>query len=316
MCVAGDLETMRIIAYPLGDLNTASSRYRAYWPAEELGGKRFAVATTDNDWEQSTIVMFQRACTVAYQDIAKRAHNTRKFVVYDYTDFYWRTVGVDKPPDSGELKMVQYADLLTCCNQDDAWLLRRTFNKPVRILPNMQKLSLYVKQKVYEKTDCPVVLWVGYNHNIRALKSMWAGLQEVANKGIQFSVLIVNNDGVVPKLVLPRNIEAVPWSLKNLGDIMCRGDVAINPQIPCANGRYYKDNNKSVTAWAHGLACLSFDEVKNWARELEWPLIDRDNRAEEGEYNRLRARDYDVSVMAPKWWDILVEEYQWWKGPR
>ena len=315
MCLAYNVETMRIVAYPLGDIDMASSRYRVYWPTEELGGRKFAVASGEENWKQSTIVFFQRTCSAQHVDMAKRAANTGKFVVYDCTDFYWRTVGVDKLLSEHERAMIRQAHLLTCCNEDDAWLLNRTFNKPVRVLPNMQKLSLYVKCKSYKETPSPVLIWMGYGHNIRTLKSIWRNLRELCDEGIKFSLLLINGDGVAPALDFPRPIKAMAWSRKDLGDLLTSGDVLANPQVKCDYGRYYKDNNKTVTARAHGLAVASFDEVDNWTHELRVLLTDFDYRHSEGEYGRILAKGYDVSILAPKWWDILMEEYAWWKLP-
>jgi len=292
--------------YPAGNQARASSRYRVWWivPAR----KDWKVSSLgDSEWENAQVLVFQRQQNGPAVKLAKAAKAHGKLVVYDCTDFHFhKKWGTQKSVDA----MARIAHVLTTGNQDDVLAMRRRYKgKRVVLVPNAQKSSAYPKKKKHRQVSRPRVIWFGRVGNMAALKSIWGHFQNLARAGIPFEVLLVNDTGTTGGLTLGRRhpVRAKKWSLGGINDMIVSADVAVNPQLKQADGRYHKDQNKSVTAWICGLPCVTFDITKNWHNDLRRFLVDWKLRARSGQKNIQRAKKWEVGKIARVWEDVFQE---------
>jgi len=157
-----------------------------------------------------------------------------------------------------------------------------------------------------------VVVWCGHVNNKDALKVMWPALRSLAAEGVRFEVLLVSND---PRIGKGLHIDGKHpvwferWELARVNKLMVRGDVAINPQTRKGDGRWHKDRNKTVTAWACGLPCVDFKTagtaVHMWKGRLRKLLADHELRAERGRKGIGRARYWGVAPVSEVWLGLL-----------
>jgi glycosyltransferase involved in cell wall biosynthesis len=301
---------MRAIFYPVGGRNTASSRYRAYVLADHL--PEFEIGYLgDGRWRDFEAVVMQKQYFVPGRKLAKRARQTGKLVILDVSDALW----IERVGDKGRVQAAaKQAHCLTCSNGGDASKLRAWVkDKPVKVMPNAQDLSSY-RPISHRPKRKPVVVWSGYTANVSTLQvGCWPALRLLARQGVKFEVLLISNEPEVTKGLFIDDQHPVwfkPWRLSREQETLQRGDVFVNPQRLQADGLWHKDRNKSVTAWACGLAVVDFQtagtSVNRWAKKLSALLTDhRERRKNANSGLSWSFQNHDVSVVAEKWLDLL-----------
>ena len=297
---------MKVVFYPAGNSTRASSRYRVWWVVPTH--KEWVVGTLNGtEWRSAQVLVFQRQQNGPAVKLAKEAKAHGKLIVYDCTDYYFhKKWGTQRSVDT----MARIAHVLTTGNADDVWLMKRRYkNKPVYLVPNAQRSDLYKKKKKHSRVSRPRIIWFGRIGNIGTLRSIWGHFENLARAGVPFEVLLVNDTGSKAGLTLGRRhpVIAAKWTLGGINDLIVSADVAVNPQIKQPNGRYHKDQNKSVTAWMCGLPCVTFDISKNWHDDLRRFLVDWKLRARSGKKNIQRAKQWEAANVAKTWEKVFQE---------
>ena len=298
---------MKAVFYPVGDRKVASSRYRAWLLCDHR--EEFVIGRKRSDWKRADAVVFQKRCSGKDIETARKARNAGRFVVLDYSDVYLSQ-------EAGLMRdmrlMVSLCHAVTTSNHDDMKLLAEELGRAVAVIRNCQDMTSYPLKKVHEPKRKPVVVWSGHVNNKDALKVMWSALRSLAAEGVRFEVLLVSND---PKVGKGLHIdEGHPvwfekWKLKRVNQVMIRGDLAINPQTRKADGRWHKDQNKTVTAWACGLPVVDFKtagtDAGRWKKQLRELLTDHELRARRGRRGVERARHWGVAPVSEVWLGLL-----------
>jgi hypothetical protein len=301
---------MRTIFYPISGCNTASSRYRAYVLADHR--PEFEIGYVgDGRWREFEAVIMQKQYSAPGRKLAKRARQAGKLVVLDVSDVLW----IEKVGDKSRVQAAaKYAHCLTCSNSGDASKLKAWVkDKPIEVMPNAQDLSVYHPKSHKPKTK-PVVVWTGYAANISTLQEgCWPALRRLARQGIKFEAMLISNEPGVTKGLHIDDDHPVwfkPWRLSEEQETLQRGDVFVNPQRLQADGLWHKDRNKSVTAWACGLAVVDFMMAGTnhvvWIQRLAPLLTDHKRRQNNTNQGLAWAFSvHDVSVVSQRWLGLL-----------
>lgn len=285
----------------------ASSRSRVWLLCDRR--EEFFVGRRRSDWRKADAVVFQKRCSGKDIETARKARNAGRFVVLDYSDVYLAQ-------EAGLMRdmrlMVSLCQAVTTSNPDDMKLLSAMTGRPVAVIRNCQDMTAYPLKKAHEEKSKPVVVWCGHSNNKDALRVMWPTLRSLAAEGVRFEVLLVSND---PRIGKGLHIDGKHpvwferWKLARVNKLMVRGDVAINPQTRKADGRWHKDRNKTVTAWACGLPCVDFKTAGTdhgrWRGQLRKLLADHELRAKRGRKGIVRARYWGVAPVSEVWLGLL-----------
>lgn len=285
----------------------ASSRYRAWLLCDRR--EEFFIGREKNDWRRADAVVVQKRPDTDAKHVLQRARRAGKFVVLDWTDVY---LAVEAGLGARVASLAQHAHALTCSNAGDVHLLAGLTGKPVALVRNAQDMKSYPLKKVHGEKRKPVIVWSGHANNKDALEVMWPALRSLAAEGVRFEVLLISNDPKVGKGLHIDEKHPVwfeKWKLKRVNRLMVRGDVAVNPQTRKGDGRWHKDRNKTVTAWACGLPVVDFKtagtDLGRWRGQLRKLLADHELRARRGRKGVERARHWGVAPVSEVWLGLL-----------
>lgn len=308
---------MKVVFYPVGDINRASSRYRGHNIV--AARKEFSLGTKEN-WKKADALIFQRTFGGRFFDIAKQAKAAGKLVISDISDFYfyrhkWKAAGVKQ--------MAGLAHCLTTSNEDDAVLMRAVFKgKRVYVIPGAQKMSKHHRK--HQNIPVPTVVWLGRENTMKkTLGDIWPVFQRLARDGVMFRILLINDTGSArglqpitafsgPRRGFPpvNHIEVTgrKWKLNEVHKVIAGCDVGVCPQVKQADGRYHKDQNKAVTCWACGVPCVTFNVTKNWYADLRKFLTDFRFRAQQGKRGIDRAKKWSPENVSKTWLKVIGKE--------
>lgn len=111
------------------------------------------------------------------------------------------------------------------------WLAERL---PAYLVPDGIDPDAITKRRAFSDTDDPKVCWIGYERNVGALQPMARELEAM---------------GVIPHMLLTRK----PVSFDVFLEQLTQYDILLNPR-PDVAPFCYKSDNKSLVAWAAGVA--------------------------------------------------------------
>lgn len=306
---------MKALFFPIGDINRASSRYRAHniVPAckeFEMGGKR--------NWQNGDVLIFQRALLPRHFDFAKQGRAAGKLIIFDITDFYFYRYKWQRQMKAIK-KMANLAHCITTGNKDDAWLIKSTLGKRVYVIPNAQKPSKH--RRKHQNVRIPTVVWLGRENTMdKTLGTVWGTLQRLSREGVPFKVLLINDTGNTHGLILgggwsathghfiANKVVGVKWSLDKVYPTVAKCDLGICPQVKQSNGRYHKDENKAYTCWVCGIPCVSFARTKSWYDDLKRLLTDWKLRERQGRRTIARAKEVAPAQVARVWMKVIKRE--------
>ena len=298
---------MKAVFYPVGGRKVASSRCRAWLLCDRR--EEFFIGRGPGSWRKADAVVVQKRCDTEARRILQRARRAGGFVVLDWTDVY---LAAGAGLGARIASLAQHAHALTCSNPDDMKLLAGLTGRTVAVIRNCQDMTAYPLKKVHRPRRKPVVVWCGHSNNKDALKVMWPALRSLAAEGVRFEVLLISNDSGIGRGLHIDEKHPVwfqKWKLKEVNAVMLRGDVAVNPQTRKGDGRWHKDRNKTVTAWACGLPCVDFKTAGTdhgrWRGQLRKLLADHELRAERGKRGIVRARYWGVAPVSEVWLGLL-----------
>lgn len=296
---------MRVCFYPISDITRASSRYRVYWIVAERS--EFIIGD-DKNWKDADALVFQRTFEKRHYGIAKAAMEAGKLVILDITDFHlYRTRWKMMPAIE---RMAKVARCITTGNEDDAHEIRSVFKgKPCYVIPGAQKPSRHHRK--HENVPAPTVVWVGReNTMLKTLGVIWGALTRLAQQGLRFKILVINDSGKTHGLTLgPFNpVIGKKWTLDGVDKMIAQCDVGVCPQLKLEDGRYHKDENKAVSCWSAGVPCVSFRRTKDWEGDLRRLLTDWTFRKSQGRKAIERAKEWTPDRIAKRWEQILAQE--------
>jgi hypothetical protein len=295
---------MRVVFYPVGDANRASSRYRVHNIVKARD--EFVIGTKEN-WKKADALVFQRTFGGRYYDIAKKAKKAGKLVISDISDFYfyrhkWKAAGVRQ--------MAELAHCLTTSNEDDAAMMRKVFRgKKVSVIPNAQRMSKH--RRKHRHVPVPTVVWLGRENTMeKTLGGIWPVFQRLALIGVRFRILLINDTGSRRGLppILFTEVLGRKWKLDEVHKRVAGCDVGVCPQVKQPNGRYHKDWNKAVTCWTCGVPCVVFNITKDWFGDLRTCLTDWRYRERQGKRGIERAKKWSPGSVAGVWKEVIDKE--------
>ena len=312
---------MRVVFYPVGDKNRASSRYRVHWVV--AAAKDFSIGNKTN-WQKADVLVFQRALGSRHFDFAKQARAAKKLVIFDLSDFYFyrhrwkRQMGAIR-------KMAKLSHCMTTSNEDDATDIRTLFNKRAYVIPGAQKASKYHRK--HSNVEVPTIVWLGReNTMLKTLDTVWPALERLTGEGVRFKLLLINDTGnthglrlrgqrgrypiLLPPLPANNIVVGQKWKLSEVYPTIAKCDVGICPQMKQPDGRYHKDENKAVTCWMCGVPCVTFNITKDWYGDLHKFLTDWQFRAGQGKKAIQRAGEWLPENVAKKWQKIIRREME------
>ena len=293
---------MKVVFYPVGDVNRASSRLRVH---NVVGARKEFTIGNEENWRDADALVFQRVTNLA--QIAVRAKKAGKLIVFDCSDAYfhrhkWKKLW------PGVKQMAEIAHVLTTSNEDDAALMRTLFKKRVYVILGAQKPSKH--RRKHQKIDRPTIVWVGRENRMKAtLEPMWPVLWRLAMSGLRFRVLLINDTGSTHGLAVPFcEVAAKKWRLDTVYREIAKCDIGICPQAMQADGRFHKDENKAFTYWLCGVPCVSFRRTKNWFEDLRKLLMDHGYRQQQGPRGVRRAEEVHPKNVAGRWHGVISKE--------
>lgn len=123
---------------------------------------------------------------------------------------------------------------------------------PAYVVPDGVDPDAITHHHAFDPTDTPSVCWIGYERNVGALEPMVQGIQAL---GVEPMICVIDR----------------PVSFDHWLEILTQYDIVLNPRPDTAQYRY-KSNNKSLIAWAAGVAVAeTVDELRDflvpWRRE-------------------------------------------------
>lgn len=278
---------MKTLFLTAGDINTASSRIRAYWPAKYMEDTESIPLTHLAEVVPDTKnYIFQKAVNIALLDWLI---NKGKRVYWDICEpHHWFS-----PNESRTIADKVHG--VVACSSFLAEDWSEWYGKPCTVIPDRIDLSEYPIQRKHEDTKPVRFIWFGYSQNRFAFFGALANLERLAANGHEITLTIFDD--------APDNrwnitdafpVEYWGWSLAHENEIIASHDIAVLPPYPGPWGKV-KSDNRSQTAEACGLPVTSgFDY-----RALEHLVTDP--AARRTQYNR----HTDAHHSAAEWGALL-----------
>ena len=293
-----------VVFFPAGDRTRASSRYRVYNVVDAR--PNFYLATKRN-WKEADALVFQRALSKQHSKWAEKARGMGKLVGFDCSDFFfhgskWGSMNLVK-------RLARHAHFMTTSNEDDKHSIERKLKRRCYVIPGAQPPSPH--RRKHAKVSTPSIVWVGRVGNMHNLEVAWPALRRLANEGIPFQVVLINDNGSTGghTLRLPRGHRVVgkKWGLGGVHKMVAQCDVGINPKVKQADGRYHKDQNISILIWSCGIPCVTFG-ITDWYGGIKRFLLDWEFRKRQGGKGIARARLYEPGRIAERWKEVIEQE--------
>jgi len=277
-----------------GPVAWASSRFRAYWPAEYIPGAR---VTTIKEIEDTRFIPQADNyiwLKTANAGILSQIQTGRHF--FDYCDPLWWF-----EPDSVRAALA-YAMGVTASNQGLADDFTEWSGMECQVIPDCLNLEHYKKQRQQQHVDPIRYIWYGASQNRPSLWGALAIMERLKSNGVNLELTIYDDkpthSWAAAELSFP--VYNAAWSLAQENDVISAHDIAILPRYPGVWGNV-KSNNKQLTAWACGVAVDSADDYER-SFELATLTIKREIQVEEGRELLIERQSHHAAQM----WQELI----------
>lgn len=233
---------MKITAFPIGNMNTPSTRIRLHRFEKFMNQERFLwnIINDQNITWDDFATRYRKPDLIYIQKIAKPNHiNICKFateqgipVVYDIDD----GIGVWDKMD--ELKMIELATVITTDTKERQLHLKEITNKPVYVIPDGIDYftdNTYGK-KCKGKQNDPIQTIVTFGSS-GGISYAIEYLKEIDDSELQKFYITKNENKNLP------NCHFIPWYLENFLDNLIKFDLCIICHPKTENG-YMKSNNR------------------------------------------------------------------------
>jgi len=289
---------MKVLYMTAGDINWASSRMRAYWPAQymadaevmTLEAARYAVA--NDDLPEADIYVFQKAI----DETVAQALPDSATVIWDVCDPSW---WFDPDRARAALGLVDGLTASTEALAADmvSWLPPDRRYLPVEVIADCYEPRHFPLQAEHLVHSLRFV-WFGIYTNRVGLHAAQANLERLAANGYRVSLTVMDDAPQVELVFLTKTnfpIYHVRWSLDRENQVLASHDVALLPSYPGPWGEM-KSNNRSLSAWASGLPVASGLDYYHLER-----LCDPRERAQFAALGADMLPPYAVGAMAKVW---------------
>lgn len=296
---------MRALFIPAGRIHWASSRFRAWWPAEHLPEATvipFDEATGNPpEWaDPYDVIILQKHGLAEHQQVWREQG---KRVIWDACDPMWWF-----SPD-GVRRILEHVDLVTVSTPALAADFRSWYGRrlPVAVIPDRLKLEHYPLQRLHRDATPIRLIWFGMGINRYALAGAWANLCRLAANGFPVELTIFDDahkqpmPGFGPELP----VYTIEWRLETENMIIAAHDIALLPPYPGPWGPL-KSNNKQLTATACGLPVTTGHEYAELLRLVRSQEA-REREVEAG-LPKLTER-YDVRQTAQEWRALFTGDH-------
>jgi len=278
-----------------GPIHWASSRFRAYWPAEHMKDASVVVYQNGAQLPRVDNYVFIK---VADPNLARLVKEQGR-LIWDLCDpIHW----FDPVPAQ---EMVELADVLTASNEGLAADFGRWAERDVTVIPDRVNLNHYNRVKEHHDARPVRFVWYGSAQNRPSIFGALAPLMRLQRDGYDITLTIVDDK---PDWQMRYNLTDSPvfraqWSLHTEIEIMMAHDIALLPPYPGIWGTV-KSNNKKLTAWACGLPVVDgmrYDE--NLIKLVDSAML----RREAGHGGRAKVEEaHDVRQTARDWEALLA----------
>ena len=211
-------------------VNSGSIRFRAEWPAKYWDGWKADVYDGTQRFDGWDAYVFQKAYRSdrMRSSIVELRERGDAVLVLDMCDPDW----LDAESRQKLLEVLPYFDLATCPTKPLAdWLGRWV---PTYLVEDGIDPDAITHWHEYDPTDSPSVCWIGYKGNLAALSLLY---DDIAATGVDVQVVEIDR----------------PVTFDVFLQTLSRFDILLNPR-PNVAPYLYKSSNKSLVAWAAGVA--------------------------------------------------------------
>jgi hypothetical protein len=240
-----------------GELRWASTRFRATWPAAYIPGS-IVVQKTPKDG--GDLPDADNYVWIKYADPVELDRHPRSRHFLDSCDPTWWW-------NPSLRNVIDRMDGLVCSCQALADDLAGWSGHDVICIPDRIEMDEYPIKASQQHSDPVRFIWFGASQNRISLFGALTTLERLAANGVNVNLTIFDDQ--------PReqwNVTAqypwyyVNWTTDTENQVLAAHDIALLPPYPGPWGQV-KSNNKSLTAWANGLAVCDGQDY-NRAYEL------------------------------------------------
>lgn len=280
-----------------GRIHWASSRLRAWWPAEHMPEATVVPFDEANGYapeyaDPYDVIVIQKHGLPEHQKVWREQG---KRILWDACDPMWWF-----SPDAVR-RILEHVDLVTVSTEALAADFRGWYGDrlPVVVIPDRLKLEHYPLLRQHQDADPVRLIWYGMGINRYALAGAWVNLCRLVADGYSVELTICDDahKQPMPGFSPEPPVYTIEWRLELENQIIAAHDIALLPPYPGPWGPL-KSNNKQLTATACGLPWTTGHDYAELVR-LVSNRIEREYRAEQ-EYPRLLA-EYDVRQTAQEW---------------
>lgn len=279
-----------------GPIQWASSRYRAYWIAEQMENAQvFPIQqlARGGNVEKPDYAIFIKATNEA---LATQLNEIGAEIIWDICDpVHWFSPETSK-------RFLKFASRITASNIGLAEDLRSWSKRDVKVIPDRMKLEHYKIKRNHIDTTPIRFIWYGASQNRGSAVGSMANIERLNANGIPVEVTILDDAPSHQWRSDGFTLYHKEWELEKENRIIAAHDIALTPPYPGPWGNL-KSNNKQVTAWACGLPTTDgydYEEVRALASSATYRKRIADK------YGKVVEEYYDVRKSARE-----LEEFLW-----
>ena len=280
---------MKTLFLTAGDISTASSRIRAYWPARYMDDAECTPLTQLGEvLPDAENYIFQKAVHI---DLMNWLLKKGKRVYWDICEpHHWFSPSLSR-------EIADAATGVVACSSFLGEDFSEWWGKSVTVIPDRIDLSEYTHRREHTESTPVKFIWYGYSQNRFALLGALANLERLAANDYSISLTIYDDAAAGGWNITDMfPIRHLAWSLENENKVIASHDIAVLPPYPGPWGKV-KSDNRSQVAEACGLPVTTgFDY-----RHLE--QLVRDPAARRTQYSR----HTDVLQSAQEWEALLCK---------
>jgi hypothetical protein len=297
-----DAEMKTLFAVNWG-IESASTRFRAAWPAKHMPGAALINARELVEHPEQHSADNYIFIKIGEPGLWRKLKATGARVFWDLCDPVWWW----EPQSCREL--AELADGVVCSSSALAAEFRdwcSEFDSLGEIpfvvtIPDRLDLDHYPKKRTHLDTRPVRLIWFGAGQNRIALFAALANLERLVSNGHEITLTICDDHPEQEWPVSDRvQMYYTRWNLERENEIIAGHDIALLPPYPGPWGRV-KSNNKMLTAWACGLPTTDgqdYEYLEELVTMWELRMVVADAKLEE-------INDMDVRKSAREWENLL-----------
>ena len=236
---------------PTGDMRYASSRIRAFWPAEHMKDAYVSPPKGKNGTEAE--IQLIEADTYIWQKFLHfefMAANPDAKHIWDLCDPLWWF-----SPEFSRMALQNCSEFI-CSTPALADEFHNWSGLKAHVVPDRMNMEHFTSRRIHVPRETVGFVWFGMGVNRMSLLGAWANLARLVANGHKVSLTIIDD---MPEVPLGFGDELgvynVQWKLDYEVALIAQHDIALLPPYPGPWGAL-KSNNKRLTAWGCGLPAI------------------------------------------------------------